>query len=412
MAAAGGATGARTREPGRTAWAMLGLLAFARMCMALQLQAIPPVTPFLIADLGLNYTEVGVLIGLFLLPGFFLALPGGVLARRVGDKRLQEASLLLLVAGAVLLGLADTFAQAFAGRLLAGVGAVTLTVQQPKMVTDWFPGRGAALAMAVLVASYPVGLALALGTLGGLAALTSWRVSMFAIAGVTACALAAVWAGYRSPPGAAPPTSPTDGGRPWAALWGMTRRETVLAAAAGLLWMLLNTGFIVYMSFVPLLLIERGFGVAAAGALTSVASWLSLLSVPLGGYLAERTGRKRGLIVLASLAAAATTAGLPGGALPALWVAAFGLVRGLGSGAIMSLPGDVLRPAARSMGFALYFTVYYVGMSVLPPVAGWLQDAAGTADAAVLFSALLWALITPALLLFVVLQARWAPGRA
>ena len=58
-------------------WAVLAILCLARMSMGLHLQVVAAVAPFLIADLGLTYAEIGVLIGIFMLPGVFLALPGG-----------------------------------------------------------------------------------------------------------------------------------------------------------------------------------------------------------------------------------------------------------------------------------------------------------------------------------------------
>jgi hypothetical protein len=44
--------------------------------MGLHLQAVAAVAPFLMADLELGYGEIGTLIGIFLLPGAFLALAG------------------------------------------------------------------------------------------------------------------------------------------------------------------------------------------------------------------------------------------------------------------------------------------------------------------------------------------------
>ncbi len=40
-------------------WAVLGLLFFARLGVAVQFQAVPPLVPFLVRDLGLSYAQVG-----------------------------------------------------------------------------------------------------------------------------------------------------------------------------------------------------------------------------------------------------------------------------------------------------------------------------------------------------------------
>jgi nitrate/nitrite transporter NarK len=39
-----------------------------------------------VADLALSYAQLGTLMGFYLLPGAFLALPGGMLGARFGDR--------------------------------------------------------------------------------------------------------------------------------------------------------------------------------------------------------------------------------------------------------------------------------------------------------------------------------------
>jgi hypothetical protein len=41
--------------------------------------------------LGIGHTEIGMLVGVFSLPGVVLALPGGLLGQRLGDRRLRSA---------------------------------------------------------------------------------------------------------------------------------------------------------------------------------------------------------------------------------------------------------------------------------------------------------------------------------
>jgi len=59
---------------------------------------------------------------------------------------------------------------------------------------------------------------------------------------------------------------------------------------AGLIWGLYNVGFAVVFSFGPSMLFERGWSIAVAGSTISIALWLAIISVPAGGYLADRTG--------------------------------------------------------------------------------------------------------------------------
>ena len=55
-------------------------------------------------DFGISFADVGFLIGLYMLPGIVLALPGGMLGQRFGDKRMVCLGLVLMTLGGVILG--------------------------------------------------------------------------------------------------------------------------------------------------------------------------------------------------------------------------------------------------------------------------------------------------------------------
>jgi hypothetical protein len=53
-------------------------------------------------------------------------------------------------------------ASSWLNRLISGMGAVLINVLMTKMVADWFAGREIVPAIRILVASWPLGLALGL----------------------------------------------------------------------------------------------------------------------------------------------------------------------------------------------------------------------------------------------------------
>ncbi len=256
-------------------WLALAVLTAARTSMGFQFQSLASAAPPLVADLGLGYAEVGSLIGLYFLPGVALALPGGLLGRRFGDTRVVALGLALMAAGGALAGLAGGYGALAAARLVSGLGAVLLNVLMAKMVADWFAGREVVLAMAVFVNSFPIGVGLALLTLGGLAEGLGWRAALHATAAAAAAALLLVAFAYRPHPndgGAAGGTATLPGGR-------ISRREAALACIAGAIWGVYNGAFAITFAFAPVLLIGTGFAAGAAGSLVAVATWLSVASV-------------------------------------------------------------------------------------------------------------------------------------
>src|SRR5215470_5939077 len=143
-------------------WLVLAVLTFARTAMGFQFQSAAAVAPFLLDQLQMSYAALGTLIGLYLLPGVAVALPGGVLAQRYGDKRIACIGLAAMTLGGLLMGSAESLAPLSAGRAIAGTGAVLLNVLVTKMVTDWFQGREIVSALGILITSWPLGIAIAL----------------------------------------------------------------------------------------------------------------------------------------------------------------------------------------------------------------------------------------------------------
>ncbi|WP_245288314.1 MFS transporter [Bradyrhizobium sp. Ec3.3] len=157
---------------------------------------------------------------------------------------------------------------------------------------------------------------------------------------------------------------------------------------AGAIWGLFNVGFAMILSFGPSLLVERGWTVAAAGSAISLALWISAVSVPLGGVLADRTRRPLTLVVVGSFLLALLLALLTRSSAVITIVVSLGLVSGQPAGPIMSLPARVLAPQTRAIGMGIFLTVFYAAMMLGPVIAGRLASWTGSAAAALDLGAL------------------------
>jgi MFS family permease len=273
---------------------------------------------------------------------------------------------------------APSWSVQIAGRLVAGVGGVILSVQLTKMLTDWFAGKEIATAMAIFVNSWPAGVAISLllmpliGTSYGVGAV-HLSVAAFSFLGIVLLAIA-----YRPPADAAVASTTS---------LRLDRNGAVAMIAAGLIWGLFNVGFAVIFSFGPSMLVERGWSIAAAGSTISIVLWLAVISVPLGGFVADRTKRPELVLVASCIVFAILMTALPRSGSVVLIVVALGLISGQPAGPIMSLPARVLRPATRAIGMGLFFTVFYASMMLGPIVAGACAKWAGSAAAAFDFGA-------------------------
>jgi len=378
-----------------SSWRCLGALTLARAAMGFQFQSIAAVAPLIGEGLALDKTQLGWLIGLYLLPGVAFALPGGLLGRRFGDKRLVLVGLALMGIGGVWLAVTESFAAANAARFTSGIGAVILNVLMTKMVTDLFAGRERLLAMSVLINAWPIGIGISLAVIGPLGEIAGWRWGTASSALFATVGLAVVAMFYRPPAAASSSTSAVPAAT-GIGIGVLSRTEWSLLAIGSLPWLLYNAAYQIVLSFLPSFLVGNGLGIGNAGWLVAVNTVMFVVSVQAGGFLLERSARPERLCHATIVAWCATLLFIAAGSAPLPWLVLGGLVGGIPAAALVSAPGEFLRPESRNAGMGVFYTVYYFGCAILPALAGALYDVAG--GKAALWMAAMTALVAAATL--------------
>jgi MFS family permease len=389
-------------------WLILATLTLARTSMGFQFQSVAAVGPLLTTNSIITHTELGTLIGIYLLPGALFALLGGWLGKRFGDKRVVLIGLGMMMLGGVLLALSDTYETMFTGRLISGIGAVLFNVLVTKMVTDWFAEHRIATAMGVLISSWPLGIAIALLTMNPLESMIGLRLTFFVPVALCAIALLLIATIYTSPSKSieiAKVSKESLEGK-------LTRYELWSVVLSGLIWCLYNVALILPLSFGPELLVTKGLTLSSAGAIVSLTSWLIIPALPLGAWIAERIDRPISTMVVTFIAIAILTWMIPITSSYIVIFAMLGIVFAPAGGLIMALPGQVLKKENRAIGMGIFYTVYYVGMGVFPPIAGYARDVTGNPAAPLLLAgvAILFAVL--ALLGFRIIQIRHVESTA
>lgn len=378
---------------------MLALLFVCRTTLGLQLQTIGSTADRLVDTFAFSQTEIGVLVGLFMLPGLLLSLPAGRLGRRFTDRQLVVGGLVAMALGGAAAALAQGFGALALARILTGVGFVFGTVYFTKMVVDWFAGLELATAMSVLVMSWPVGVAMGQVGHAWLSATTGWPWAFGVASAASALAAIAMAWRYRAPPVGTTPVASAGG--------GLTAVEWKLTLIAALAWGLFNAGYVVYLSFAPRLLQSAGLGATDAAAVASLASWVMLGSAAVAGRVADRSGRPALVTVVCLAAGAAALLALdrPGWAVPAaLGLGLFGAAPG---GIIIALSARAMAAERRAFGMGVFYSAYFVIVTAGAPLAGWLFDRSGSARVAMDFAVLLFVATAAAYSAFEPLRRRW-----
>jgi len=112
-------------------------------------------------------------------------------------------------------------------------------------------------------------------------------------------------------------------------------------------------------------------------------------------------------IVVTLSAAIVAMVAVSQGIAPEILSPAFGVILGIPAGAIMALSAQAITPGNRGPGLGIFYTWYYVGMTVAPALAGWVRDVSGSAAAPVILGAALLAVTILSVIILRLLQAAW-----
>jgi MFS family permease len=160
-------------------------------------------------------------------------------------------------------------------------------------------------------------------------------------------------------------------------------------SVVGVAWTLYNATLILVVSFAPDALVLAGYPPGDARSLTSLFMWTAMISIPLGGRILQTLGRVTAAVSVSLLASSVTLVFVADGASPLATFILFGVFAGIPAGALMAMSAQAVSRENRGPGLGIFYTWYYVGMTLMPVLAGWLRDWTGSAKAPVLLSAIL-----------------------
>ncbi|MDG7036673.1 MAG: MFS transporter [Nitrososphaerota archaeon] len=136
---------------------------------------------------------------LFNLPGLFIILVG-VLMDRFGARRAGTTFLGVLTIGTVIVASSATFIIALGGRLIGGVGAASIGVIAPAVISQWFDRDELGRAMGVYATGLPIATVVAFNVVGQLGIANGWRTSFLVQIPIDVVVLGLFWKLVRNEP--------------------------------------------------------------------------------------------------------------------------------------------------------------------------------------------------------------------
>ena len=133
------------------------------------------IAPDLMRDFGVEAQEIGLLISVYSTVYACMQLVGGVLADRVGPRKVMSLFLALGSVGMIAFGQAPSFSVSLVARVLVALGVSVLYVNKVKVIGGWFQADEFATAMGLGSSVGAVGRLLAGPALAALVGLIGWR---------------------------------------------------------------------------------------------------------------------------------------------------------------------------------------------------------------------------------------------
>jgi MFS transporter, FSR family, fosmidomycin resistance protein len=357
---------------------VIGLVSAAHFVSHFYILLLPPLFPFVRAEYGVSYTELGLALAAFNVVSAGLQTSAGFLTDRIGAPAVLVAGLLVSAGAFALAALVPSYWFLVAMFAVAGLGNTVYHPADYSILSHHVSAQRMGQAFSVHTFAGMLGSAVAPPALLVLQGTVGWR-GAFLVAALLGVLAAAVMMLQRDALGG--PVAPA-------------RNRLPAEPATGEAWRLLfSPPLLRNLAFFVMLAISAGglqnYSVVALGALhgtplsianAALAGYLLMISagVLLGGLLASRTQRHdlvavTGLVVVALMALAIGLVGLDAALLIVLMA-----LGGLCSGLIMPSRDMIVRSLAPAGSFGKVFgfvtTGFNLGGIVSPLLFGWLMD--------------------------------------
>lgn len=264
----------------RVAW-LAGLVIAVGVTCALHVGKLPPAIPVLRLDLGVTLVQGGFLLSLVQVAGMLLGAVVGMLADRLGARRIMLSGLCLLALASGLGAVAHSVEVLLLTRGLEGFGFLLAVLPGPSLLRRLVrEPRALGAALGFWGAYMPLGAATAL-LLGPMVyASLGWRAGWLALAALSAVFAWLVWHHV-----------PRDG----AELAGqrpepMARRLRLTLSSRGpwlvaLAFLMYSGQWLAVVGFLPTIYTQAGWSVAAVGGMSALAAGINMTGNVMAGRL-------------------------------------------------------------------------------------------------------------------------------
>jgi predicted MFS family arabinose efflux permease len=342
------------------------------VAFGLSLQFLPPVIPVMKTTLSMTAGQAGTLMSSLALFGIVVSPLVGYLADRWGGRTVGLLGLVCLIGAEAWFALSTSYVNLLMARLAMGIGAATLSILGPQIISQNFAGtRHLGAAMGTMNTAVPTSILVSQLGFSRLAAVRGWQAPVWACLAFTCVVAVAYVLFYRDPE---PPHDAT----PVSLLAGL-RRLNPQVWVLGLVWLFWNAGALVLLTFADDLLVGRGMSPQAAGIMVSILMLVPVAASAFMGHVLDRR-RWQGLgAVLACLMFGGCVILLgvvSGSVLPLFLGVSFTFA--LAPAAVFGLAPYLMHGRESGLGYGILASMLNIGVLFGPAIGGIVRDATGS----------------------------------
>lgn len=360
------------RTVSRYRWVALFASFYAFVTFAFALQLAPPLMRPIIHEFNVSHAKAGLLMSMVMIPGIFLAIPAGMLVDRYGVRLTGSISTTLIALGCFITSIAGSFDIALVGRLILGVGGAFITTAMPAIIPQWFPPEELGKAMGIYGLNMPLASVIAFPSASILMLTHGWRYPFYigtamAILNIIVFTLLVK-------------EGPLKRERE-AGLSVHQALKSVETWKVGIVWLLFNAAALSFTTWSPKVFEDfKAMDPIYASFLASILMWAAMPCVPVFGWISDRIGKRRSLMVIGSALMAGALAAVAYTSDTALIasIIAIGVTAALVPPMVMALPPEILGPALAGTGFGIVGICLNTGIALAPPLIGFLIDTTGS----------------------------------
>jgi predicted MFS family arabinose efflux permease len=359
------------------AWVILAVTMLAGICAPFSQFKVPPVMPVLMETFHIDLTSAGMLMSIFAITGLIVALPAGLILQRFGLKISGLAASGCLLVGSVLGATANGYSTLFASRLIEGIGMGLIAVIGSAAISAWFPANRRGLPMGIWATWVSLGSLLIYMIAPPLEASNGWQSVWWLAASLTGAAMVVFALFFRLPQDSLTDKHSVN----LAAGMGKAIRQPgiwLLAIAFGCFNFaiigVIATYFPTYLKAV------QGFDLTGASQITSIKMIVVIITAPLIGWMVDRIGSPRRIMLFSFLALAGFMAlpfSISGWMIPASMVLLGVLAGAIPTCTFASVPELVGQNAPAGIGMGVIMVGQNLGQLLGPVIFGWLVQSIG-----------------------------------